>query len=190
MRLIKAPPANGEEVGAELPDQVEAWLAKGKRMTARILRDKFRCRHLDAGCFPAELTFAINNNLLDSALRGQTQHTHATRDDERLLRGTERCEASSAGGIESAPRLLAEAIRRRPEKRGQGEQIHRHDASPEGRHHVVGMQEGEVFCKDHGSSTLTPTENPLGSKLASAASKAPTAARCARALLSSTAATV
>ena len=69
MRLIKAPPASGKEVEAELPDYVEAWLAKGKRVTARILREKFRCRHWNAGGFPTELTSAINNTLLDFALR-------------------------------------------------------------------------------------------------------------------------
>ena len=69
MRLIKAPPASGKEVEAELPDQVEAWLAKGKRVTARILREQSRCRHWNAGGFPAELTLAINNTLLDFALR-------------------------------------------------------------------------------------------------------------------------
>ena len=69
MRLIKAPPASGKEVEAKLPDQVEAWLAKGKHVTIRILRENFRCRHWNAGGFPAELTLAINNTLLDFASR-------------------------------------------------------------------------------------------------------------------------
>ena len=69
-QMVTQPRATtGKGVGAELPDQVEAWLAKGKRVAARTLREKSRCRHWNAGGFPAELTSAINSSLLDFALR-------------------------------------------------------------------------------------------------------------------------
>ena len=87
-------------------------------------------------------------------VEGQAHATHAARHDERLLRGTERCETSSGGGIGRAACGLAEPIRRRPRERGQSEQTHRREASPEGRHRVVGVQEGEVLCKNHGSASV------------------------------------
>ena len=96
MRLINAPPASGGEVEAEIPEHVEALLAQGKRVTARILREKFRCRHWNAGGFPKDLTTAINNILLDFALR------------DKLMPPTQRGMMSVFSGGQSDARPAAE----------------------------------------------------------------------------------
>ena len=69
MRLIQAPPKSGKEVEIEIPEYVEDLLGSGKRVTARHLRDHFKCRHWNAGGYPKDLTTAINSTLLDFALR-------------------------------------------------------------------------------------------------------------------------
>ena len=102
MRLIKAPPASGKEVEAELPDQVEAWLAKRETRDGTNPQGEVQVQTLERRRLPGRTRISDQQHPPGLRVEGQTQTTHAARDDERLLRGTERCEASSSGGIESA----------------------------------------------------------------------------------------